>query len=114
MTNTMFEFQLLTEKDLPLLTDWLSRPHLQQWWREDVIIIEAVRTKYLPQIYGDDDARPYIVYLDDRPIGYIQYYHAWGNPNWWPDKPGKGVLGIDQFIADESQLDKGIGSKFIS
>ena len=54
------------------------------------------------------------MYLNGKPFGYIQYYHAWINEDWWPDKPEKGVLGIDQFIAHEKQLNKGIGSKFIS
>lgn len=114
MKNALIEFKPLSKADLSLLTVWLSRGHLQEWWRDDEITIEKIREKYLPRILGEDDARPFIVYLDNSPVGYIQYYHAWINQDWWPDKPGKGVLGIDQFIADENNLNKGMGSRFIS
>ncbi len=114
MKTAPIEFKPLSETDLPLLADWLSRAHLQKWWREDEITIERIREKYLPRIFGEDDARPFLVYLDYSPVGYIQYYHAWINQDWWPDKPEKGVLGIDQFIGDKNNLDKGIGSRFIS
>ena len=108
-----FEFRPLTEEDLPLLAEWLSRPHLQEWWREGEITLERVREKYLPRIAGDDAAVPFIVHQEGLPIGYIQYYRAWVNPNWWPDDPGTGVYGIDQFIADEDRLNRGIGTGFI-
>lgn len=63
---------------------------------------------------GDDDAHPFIAWLEDKPVGYIQYYDASaGAPNWWPDQPGPGVLGIDQFIGDEKKLNKGIGTVMI-
>jgi aminoglycoside 6'-N-acetyltransferase-1b/aminoglycoside 6'-N-acetyltransferase-2 len=114
MNKATIEFIPLSETDLPLLADWLSLPHLQKWWREDEITIERIRNKYLPRILGEDDARPFVVYIDYSPVGYIQYYHAWINQDWWPDNPKKGVLGIDQFIADENNLNKGIGSRFIS
>jgi RimJ/RimL family protein N-acetyltransferase len=64
---------------------------------------------------GNDCARPYIVYLDEDPFGYIQYYYASeGDPNWWPDEPGQDVIGIDQFIADENSLGKGFGTLMIT
>lgn len=114
MEKAPVEFKPLSEADLPRLADWLSRPHLQKWWRTDEITVERIRDKYLPRISGEDDARPFLVYIDHNPVGYIQYYHAWINQDWWPDKPEQGVLGIDQFIADEHNLNKGIGSRFIS
>lgn len=114
MNHQRFEFRPLSDADLPLLADWLARPHLQEWWRDGEITIESIREKYLPNIIGDD-VRPFIVYSDNFPFGYIQYYDASkGNPDWWPDKPGEGVVGIDQFIADESLLNKGIGTRMIS
>lgn len=111
--RSRFEFRPLAESDLPLLAEWLSRPHLQEWWREGEITLDGVREKYLPRIAGDDDAVPFIVHQDGVPIGYIQYCRAWIHPEWWPDDPGKGVYGIDQFIADEDRLNRGIGTGFI-
>lgn len=115
MTNLHFNFMPLAESDLPILADWLNRSHLQEWWRSGEITLDKVREKYLPRISRKDDARPFIAYLEEKPLGYIQYYWAAaGDPNWWLDKPGPEVIGIDQFIGDESQLDKGFGTAMIS
>ncbi len=109
------EFRPLTETDLPLLLDWLNRPHLQEWWRDEVTSLEEAREKYLPRIAGSDAARPYLASCDGQPVGYIQYYDAAeGSPEWWPDEPEPGVLGIDQFLADGSRLGHGLGTTMVS
>ncbi len=109
-----FIFKPLTEAQLSLLTRWLNYQHLQEWWNSGELTLEKVREKYLPRIKGNDSARPYIIYLDEIPIGYIQYYYASaGDPNWWPDEPGQDVIGIDQFIADINLLGKGYGTLMI-
>lgn len=109
-----FEFLHLTEDDLPMLFKWLNRPHLIKWWGREVSL-DQVREKYLSRIEDKEAAKPFIVKMNDKPIGYIQYYNAGeGNPDWWSDKPGTDVLGIDQFIADEENLNKGIGTSMIS
>ena len=114
MTQRRFTFRPMTEKDLPLLSEWFSRPHLQKWWREQVVSVSRLREKYLPRISGKDDAKPFIICMNGSPVGYIQYYQAWINKDWWPDTPKKGSLGIDQFIASEDQLGQGMGREFIS
>ena len=111
----MFDFRPLTDLDIPLLHDWLNRPHLQEWWRNEKSSVEDVREKYLPRIAGKDAARPYIACKDGTPMGYIQYYLASeGNSDWWPDQPRPGVLGIDQFLADGNQLGLGLGTAMVS
>ena len=108
-------FRPLAESDLPLLLEWLHRPHLQEWWRSGETTLEELREKYLPRILGVDDARPFLACLDGTPVGYIQYYRASeGDPDWWPDRPGPGVLGIDQFLVDEERLGKGLGTSMVS
>ena len=108
-------FKPLTKDYLPLLTEWLNRPHMQLWWRKGKTDINQVNEKYLPRIFEADTAKPFLFFLNDIPTGYIQYYSVSdGDPNWWPDKPGEGVFGLDQFIADEENLNKGIGAKMIS
>lgn len=115
MKEQLFQFHPLTEQDLPLLCEWLNRPHLQAWWREGEITFESVREKYLPRIFEADTARPFLAYLEGKYVGYIQYYNASeGDPNWWPDEPRPGVLGIDQFLADEEELGQGLGTAMIS
>lgn len=97
------------------MAEWLKRPHLQEWWQSGEITQVTVRRKYLPRILGNDDASHYIARLEEVPVGYIQYYDASvGDPNWWPDQRGPGVLGVDVFVGDENNLNKGIGTAMIS
>lgn len=113
MRSPAFEFHPLTETDLPLLFEWLNRPHLRQWWAGEASLDE-VREKYLPRIAGSDAARPYVARIDRRAVGYIQYYVAAEVAEWWPDRPGPGVLGIDQFLADGDRLGQGLGTAMVS
>jgi RimJ/RimL family protein N-acetyltransferase len=108
-----FAFQPLTEPDLLLLYDWLNRPHIQEWWHGPRSL-ESVREEYSPpDPFGA--ARPHIAYLERQPAGYIQYYVvAEGGEEWWPDDPGPGVLGIDQFLADAARLGQGLGTAMVS
>ena len=115
MGSPRFEFHPLTEADLPLLHDWLNRPHIQEWWRRGEISPAEVRDTYLPRVAGSGAARPYLAYVDRHPTGYIQYYvAAEGMDQWWPDEPGPGVLGIDQFLADGDRLGQGLGTAMVS
>ncbi len=109
----MFEFRPLAERDLPLLYDWLKRPHLRATWGSPVSLLE-VRAEYLPaDTFGA--ARGHLAYLDGQAVGYIQYYIvAEGDPAWWPDDPGPGVLGIDQFLADPARLGRGLGTAMVA
>jgi RimJ/RimL family protein N-acetyltransferase len=110
-----FDFRLLTEADLPLLREWLGRPHLQAWWRQGQRTLEEVREHYLPRIAGAGAAHPYLALLDGEPVGYIQWYRASeGTGDWWPDEPGPGVIGIDQFLADGTCLGRGLGTEMVS
>lgn len=59
MPSSRFTFRPLSEDDLPLLQEWLGRPHLQEWWRKGEMSLEAVRKKYLPRIVGAGAARPF-------------------------------------------------------
>lgn len=108
-----FEFTPLRESDLPMLFEWLNRPHLRKWWGPERTVAE-VREKYLPRIAGEDAAEPYIASLDGEPVGYIQKYRAGAVPGWYADDPGPGVWGIDQFLADGDRLGMGLGTAMVS
>jgi RimJ/RimL family protein N-acetyltransferase len=78
-----FTFRPVTPQDEALLREWIARPHVAEWW---------------------DDQPPdigFIAHLDGRPIGFIQSYEV-------PD--GRG---IDQFLANADDLNRGIGTEMI-
>ena len=108
-----FEFRPLAEDDLAMLHEWLNRPHVAEWWRGEVSVDE-VREKYLPRIAEADLAHPFIALLDGEPAGYVQFYRCAEVPAWWPDDPGQGVLGIDQFLALGDRLDQGLGTAMVT
>jgi aminoglycoside 6'-N-acetyltransferase-1b/aminoglycoside 6'-N-acetyltransferase-2 len=114
MSSPNFKFNPLVESNLPLMCDWLNSPHLQEWWREGEITLDAVCEKYLSRINNKDTAIPYLAILNGKPEGFIQYYSVTeGNPNWWPDEPGPGVYGIDTFIGDYNKLSRGFGTAMV-
>lgn len=114
MALVEFTFRPLAEDDIPLMHDWLNRPHMARWWH-GAKTIQEVREKYLPRIAGNGSAVPYLACVDGEPLGYIQYYIAVeGDPRWWPDTPGPGVWGIDTFLADGERLNQGLGTSMVS
>lgn len=107
-----FTFKPLQESDLEILCYWLDQPHVKEWWN-DGLTHDEIKRKYRNRI-GDTVVAPYIVYLDDKPIGFIQYYHADKvGDGWWPDAV-EGTVGIDQFIGEENYINRGYGTKMIS
>lgn len=110
-------FRPLREADLPLLTNWLGRGHVREWWsgNESAPDIEYTRTKYLPRMDETSSARAYIAMLEDEPIGFIQSYVALGcGDGWWEEETDPGVRGIDQFLCDSGRLGQGLGTRMVN
>ena len=106
----------MVEPDLPLLHDWLNRPHIVEWWGGDDArpSLAEVREHYLPRLLAEDSVTPYIALLGDHPIGYAQSYVALGSGDgWWEDETDPGVRGIDQSIGYAELLGKGLGTKLV-
>ena len=99
-------FKRVVDANRPMLADWLTRPHVTAagWDRTLLDDLDS---------FGAAVA-PYIAYEDDEPVGYIQSYIAAAAGNgWWPDERDPGVRGIDLFLADESRLGKGLGTRIV-
>lgn len=108
--------RLMTEADLEMLHDWLNRPHIVQWWggEEACPSLEDVRLHYLPRVLAEEGVTPYIAMLGVEPIGYAQSYIALGSGDgWWEDETDPGVRGIDQSLANSTDLNKGLGTALV-
>ncbi len=106
-------FRPLSLADLSLLHDWLTRPHVAEWWGPPPSLTE-VEQEFAPLVGERSTTRPYIVLGDGAPIGYIQSYVAMGSGDgWWPDEWDPGVRGIDQFLAHADQLGHGLGTEMV-
>jgi len=112
----VFQFEPVTERHLPMLRDWLSRPHVSEWWDDPDTEIDYIRD----MLAGRDSTRPFLFSLDGDICGYIQYWFIGDaqTPEWiekepWlKDLPGDAV-GIDLTIADEDRLSGGMGSSVL-
>ena len=68
-----FRFRPLARADLPLVHDWINRPHVAEWWDDQRDLESVLRT------FGDSAMiRMFLVYLDQDAIGYIQVYRVMG------------------------------------
>jgi aminoglycoside 6'-N-acetyltransferase len=109
-------FRRVTRSDLALLRDWMSRPHVERWWREptDAASVEA---RYGPSIDGDDPTELFIVERHLTPVGFIQWYLIDDNPGWKaalvPAVEADHAAGIDYLIGDPELVGKGLGPTII-
>ena len=104
-----YAFRPLTPLDLPMLGEWLDRPHVAEWWDDEEDKLAEIRAAM-----ADPSTQPHVVELDGRPIGYIQCY----DPHLEDDHPYRdqpeGTLGIDQFIGEPELIGIGHGTRLIA
>jgi RimJ/RimL family protein N-acetyltransferase len=67
-------FRPLAEQDFSLMFEWAKNPHVAWWWQTAKQWPEFVE-KYKQHIAADY-IFPFIMQVDNTPIGYIQYYYA--------------------------------------
>lgn len=94
-----FTFNPLKESDLNLLCEWMQKPHVKEWWNDE-LSTDEIKAKYRERI-GSSLVASFISNLNDRPIGFIQY--------WWPHPTGE-MVGMDQFIGEEDYINCGYGT----
>lgn len=119
MTNPIHPLTLrpMVEEDIPMLHDWLNRPHIAAWWGGDAArpSLEETRAHYLPRLLAEERVTPYIALLGPTPVGYAQSYVVLGSGGgWWEEETDPGVRGIDQSLADPRLLGQGLGTRLVS
>ena len=106
-------FRPLQPGDLPLLHEWLQRPHVRRWWTERESYDEVV-ARYLPAIEGADPTDLYLALLDEEPVAFVQTYLVADYPEHAAVvEGGAGAAGVDLFIADEERTGKGLGAALL-
>lgn len=97
--------------DYTLMSNWLSNPEVLFYYegRDNAFNIDRIKEKYSPRILGEESVTPCIIELNQKPIGYVQYYYE-------NDKKDLGVenydipYGIDVFIGETEYQNQGIGT----
>lgn len=117
-------FKPLETKHMPLLFEWLQKPHVKVWWDPETDWTpELLQEKYgsYPDGYYFEDGikkplRAFIIEVDHQPVAYIQLYEIRSYPG--ADSIPKDCLpesstGLDIFIGDETLVGKGYGTKIL-
>jgi AacA4 family aminoglycoside N(6')-acetyltransferase len=110
-------FRPMLESDVPVLHEWIQRPHVAEWWGgvDARANIECTRRKYLPRLDPGSSVKCHFALLGGEPIGFIQSYVALGCGNgWWESETDPGVRGIDQFLGDGGMLGQGLGTRMVT
>ena len=121
------EFNPLKETDFPLLATWMNRPHMKSWWAEGKSWSqEDIAQKYKTYIEGykikeglKKPIHAFIISLDQKPIGYVQYYDAHDFERKYgyikaivPDLPDDSAA-LDFYIGEPDFIGKGLGVKIL-
>lgn len=107
-------FRPVAEGDLPMLADWLGRPHWRDWWGDPETELGYIRD----MVEGrDPHCDPFLILLDGRPEGYIQRWRIgphqtpeWAEANPWLMALPADAVGVDLSLAQPELLSRGVGS----
>ncbi|MES0883326.1 GNAT family N-acetyltransferase [Roseibium sp. SCP14] len=112
----MISFRPVSEKDLPLLSEWLARPHWREWWGDPETELGYIKD----MIEGRDTTRPFIFQLNGTDKGYIQVWFVkdqqdsdWIREYPWLELLPRNAVGVDLSLADQDELSKGIGTEVL-
>jgi len=97
-----YDFPKVTRADYPLLSQWLSQPHIDGWWgspSEEIALIEEDIDE------GPTDMR--LVALNGHPFAFIQDYDLADYPGPHLTDQPPCTRAIDTFLGDTGYLGKG-------
>ncbi|MFC1920776.1 GNAT family N-acetyltransferase [Chloroflexota bacterium] len=110
-------FKPLATTDIPLIYKWFNTPHVNKWWSINGYVnpsLHAVSDKYVKRINFEESVFCHIVYFDNNPVAYIQWYRVSDFEEsiaLVPDSNNK--AGIDIFIGESDYLYRGLGPVII-
>ena len=117
-------FVVLEESHFPLLLKWFKEPHVKEWWdKETSYTIKSVYDKYISYTSGyklDNNSKkpiyPYIINIDDKLAGYIQFYDFYDFPREYDilsQNLPSSLGALDLFIGEPEFIHKGFGAKIL-
>lgn len=93
---------VVPEHDTPLLTAWMNKPHVAEFWAmawpQDWI------RDYLVRQVQDPARSPYLGFVDDTPVGYIEVYDPHCDVLGAHAPVREGDLGAHVLIGEEEHL----------
>jgi aminoglycoside 6'-N-acetyltransferase len=105
-------FHPLTRRDFPLLSNWLARPHVAEWWGTHQPT--AVEEEFGPCVDGTDPTRVFVCLLAGTPVGLLQVYRLDDNPDYARAVGLEQAAGMDLFLGDAERCNRGLGPDIIA
>ena len=102
-----YAFRPMTSDDLPVIRQWLARPHVRKWWGDP--------SEQYDLVIGDLDEPAmdqFIVSAGSNEFAYLQCYDLTAWNSGFGEHP-RGTRGIDLFIGEPDMIERGHGSAFI-
>lgn len=124
----MITFKPLQKSHFPLLLKWLEIPHVKAWWDQDIhwtpeliqekygSYVQGIKRLILPHQVIEKPMHAFVICVDEKEIGYIQYYNAYDFPReqgYEVKELPTSLASIDLFIGEKEWIHKGIGAILI-
>ncbi len=96
------------DSDIPLFTEWIAKERIKEYYTPNEDWIEEVSKRENEYSWINH----YIIYSEDTPIGFCQYYPYWmSGEDWNGNIPVQNTYSIDYLIGNDNYLRKGCASK---
>ncbi|MDR1724272.1 MAG: acetyltransferase [Tannerella sp.] len=100
----------LTDSDIATVGEWLDKEYIRKWYGKKENWLVEIRNRNGKYHF----IRHFIVFLDDRKIGFCQYFDCSFVKDLFPDIADRHhAFGIDFLIGEEDCLNKGFGTMII-
>jgi len=113
-----FKFNPLRREDYPLVSSWLTTPHVQRWWNHDPSYA-AIEDDYGGCVDGTEPAEAFIAHHGGAPVGLIQRYRVGAYPEYMDELArivdvSAASTSIDYLVGPADALGKGLGTAMIA
>lgn len=109
MVADSISFKDMQKSDFMQIYNWIQGSHVNKWWHDPKDWTEF-KSKFEGKLKSKDRGC-FLIYIENNPIGYIQYYIANKFPEWQNEPDG--TYGMDLFIVDINYIGKGYGHKIV-
>jgi len=104
---TLREFE---DKDIALFSQWLKKPYIKKWFINPDAWLKEIYNRKTEYAF----IHHFILLLDDKPIGFCQYYdYALGSESWHGSYPIDHTYSVDYLIGEENYLRQGYAKKML-
>jgi len=115
-TPEQITFRAMQESDTALLFQWLKEPHVARWWWPYRGLYERFVERFNLAAYKQNAYNPFIGYVNEQPIAFIQYYNAARSYHTWKQvyrDPLAKAVGVDMCIGEPNCVGKGYGTTIL-